>query len=212
VRPGGETGRSAQDSNLQIVTANTCGQDASLLADVVRQSIVFRCGGDLAACVRAVAADPDVAAVRVKNRLHPRHGDAAATAGYRDVRVSLRVATAEAAALGVAGHVCELQLLLLPFAEIKASPRTHHSAASAAAARARSLQLQRPRLPFAEKMPLPKAAAPQCEPAAVQPPPHARIEFGEPPLPPLPHAVWPTRTRAHTVRATRKRTVQPACS
>mmetsp|Transcript_27192 Transcript_27192/g.56500 ORF Transcript_27192/g.56500 Transcript_27192/m.56500 type:complete len:83 (+) Transcript_27192:212-460(+) len=43
------------------------------------------------------------------------------TAGYRDVGFNLRVVTAEALAalLGVDGHVCEVQLLLLPFAKIK---------------------------------------------------------------------------------------------
>jgi hypothetical protein len=41
------------------------------------------------------------------------------TAGYRDVGLNLRVVTAEAALLGVDGHVCEVQLLLLPFAKIK---------------------------------------------------------------------------------------------
>ena len=39
--------------------------------------------------------------------------------GYRDVAVNLRVATVAAAALGLSGHVCEVQLLLEGFARVK---------------------------------------------------------------------------------------------
>ena len=54
----------------------------------------------------------------MKNRLDPSY-DAAASGGYRDVALNVRIASAAAAALGVDGHVCEVQLLLRPFAEIK---------------------------------------------------------------------------------------------
>ena len=45
--------------------------------------------------------------------------DGAATAGYRDVALNLRLRTAAAIELGVDAHVCEVQLLLRQFAEIK---------------------------------------------------------------------------------------------
>jgi hypothetical protein len=96
-------------------------QDVSLLVDVCRQCLVFREGRNLVACLRCMAEDPQVALVRVKNRLDPAY-DPAASAGYRDVLVNLRVETAETTGLCVAGHVCEVQLILLPFAEIKVPP------------------------------------------------------------------------------------------
>jgi hypothetical protein len=56
--------------------------------------------------------------LRIKNRLDPDY-DSARSAGYRDVGVNLRVVTPETRALGVDAHVCELQLLLRRFAELK---------------------------------------------------------------------------------------------
>ncbi len=58
------------------------GGDVSRLVDVCRQSIVFDRPEDLAACLRAVAADPEVVVHRVKNRLDPAY-DARTSAGYR---------------------------------------------------------------------------------------------------------------------------------
>ena len=50
-----------------------------------------------------------MALARVKNRLRPGY-DAAATAGYRDVIVNLRLRSDAARAAGVADHVCEVLL------------------------------------------------------------------------------------------------------
>ena len=102
------------------------------------QCIVFDQIGDLTACLRTMLADPDVEVLRVKNRFAARY-DAEHTAGYRDVAVNLRVLAAalpspapgaESAAWEAesdqqtipspaAEHVCEVQLLLLPFMEAK---------------------------------------------------------------------------------------------
>jgi hypothetical protein len=95
----------------------------SLLVDVCRQCIVFHEGGDLVRCLRAMSSDPEVAVVRVKNRLDP-HYNVRSSAGYRDVLVNLRIETAQTGELCAAGHVCEVQLLLLPFAQIKVNPPT----------------------------------------------------------------------------------------
>jgi hypothetical protein len=86
--------------------------------DVCRQSVIFASVADLLVCLRAAATDPSVTLERIKNRMSPC-SSAEETAGYRDVGFNLRVVTAEAALLGVDGHVCEVQLLLLPFAKIK---------------------------------------------------------------------------------------------
>ncbi len=56
--------------------------------------------------------------VRIKNRLTPNY-DAAQSAGYRDVAINLRLTTLEARRLGVASHVCEVQIILKAFADLK---------------------------------------------------------------------------------------------
>ena len=45
--------------------------------------------------------------------------DGAESLGYRDVAFNLRLRTAAAREFGVDTHVCEVLLLLRPFAEIK---------------------------------------------------------------------------------------------
>ena len=88
----------------------------------------------MAACLRAIAQDPDAEVLRIKNRLDQGF-DPARSAGYRDVSLSLRIATAEAVALGVDLHVCELQLMLRTFHKLKVS------SATAAAPRSRTRAL-----------------------------------------------------------------------
>ena len=94
--------------------------DVSLLVDVCRQSIVFVTVQDLLSCLNAIAVDPDVVLLRVKNRLDPDY-DAAMSAGYRDVNIVLRLRTALTAWLGVDGHVCEVQLVPQAVAELKSA-------------------------------------------------------------------------------------------
>jgi hypothetical protein len=99
-------------------------QDVSRLVDLCRQCIIYEDIAALTAGLRAIAADPDVALVRVKNRMRADRA-ADSTAGYRDVAVNLRVATAETRRLGVETHVAEVQLVLRSFAEIKVWSREH---------------------------------------------------------------------------------------
>ena len=102
-------------------------QDVSRLLDLCRQSIVFDSAADLALCLAAIRADSDVLVVRVKNRMDPHpltHSDRSCcdsqpVAGYRDVAINLRIRSQAAVRLGLDGHVCELQLLLRAFAELK---------------------------------------------------------------------------------------------
>ena len=49
--------------------------------------------------------------------------DSARTAGYRDVVVNLQLVGEDAQRLGVARHVCELQLILVPIFERKVRSR-----------------------------------------------------------------------------------------
>ncbi len=56
--------------------------------------------------------------LQVKNRMDPAF-DSARTAGYRDVVVNLQLVSEEAEMLGVARHICELQLILIPVFERK---------------------------------------------------------------------------------------------
>jgi hypothetical protein len=59
--------------------------------------------------------------LRIKNRLTP-HYDAAQSAVYRDVAINLRLTTLEARRLGVASHVCEVQIILKAYADLKVPP------------------------------------------------------------------------------------------
>ena len=93
-------------------------QDVSRLVDLCRQSIVFDSPADLADCLGIIARDPDVLIVRVKNRLDPAY-DAGPCAGYRDVALNLRVVRGDSRRLGLHLHVCEVQLVLRSFAELK---------------------------------------------------------------------------------------------
>ena len=94
-------------------------QDASRLVDICRQSIVFDSVEGIVACLRLIEQDKDVEILRIKNRLDPAY-NSSQSAGYRDVAMNIRVVTPEARALGVNGHVCEFQLLLRQFVELKA--------------------------------------------------------------------------------------------
>ncbi len=95
-------------------------QDVSRLVDICRQSIVFESVGGIVSCLTSILHDKDVAVLRIKNKLDPAY-NSAQSAGYRDVALNIRVITPEAQALGVDAHVCELQLLLRQYAELKVS-------------------------------------------------------------------------------------------
>jgi len=92
--------------------------DISLLVDVCRQCIVFDSATQLLKCLRAIAADKEVIVERIKNRLHPDY-NAKISAGYRDCLVNIRVVTESTCRMGIEGHVCEVQLLLRRFYELK---------------------------------------------------------------------------------------------
>lgn len=96
------------------------------MLDLCRQSIYFDSIAAIADCVAVMAADPEVALARVKNRFASGTGDTArVTAGFRNVAVNLRLSTEESRASGAATHLCEVQLLLIRMAAIKVRARVH---------------------------------------------------------------------------------------
>jgi hypothetical protein len=98
------------------------GQRASSLVDLCRQTIVFGDLAGIAGCIGEIGADPAVRVLRLKNRFDPGFA-ASGGAGYRDLCINLRLVTDETTRLGVENHVCELQLLLKSFAELKVNIR-----------------------------------------------------------------------------------------
>jgi hypothetical protein len=72
------------------------------------------------ACLAAMSRDSEVVLSRIKNRFDPGL-NSAASAGYRNMAVNLRIVTTETRALGIEIHICEVQLLLIPMASIKVS-------------------------------------------------------------------------------------------
>ena len=96
------------DRAVQKIIMNYEGRPSHLL-DLVRQRIVFDSLHDIRACLAAISNDPDLSIVRVRNRLNASY-DGHATAGYRDVVLAVRMQTQATMALGVNGHVMELQL------------------------------------------------------------------------------------------------------
>ena len=99
-----------------------CPMRACGIACARRRSAAPRpCAACLAACLAAIVSDPDIVLCRIKNRLWPDGGGASASAGFRNVAVNLRLATAAAVALGVETHVCEVQLVLRAVAELKSA-------------------------------------------------------------------------------------------
>jgi len=94
------------------------GQDVSRLLDLCRQSIVFDCVRDLFDCLRLIEADPEILLLRIKNRMDPAY-NSQPTGGYRDVSLNLLIGSAFTSQFAVDAHVCEVQLILRPFAELK---------------------------------------------------------------------------------------------
>ena len=69
-------------------------------------------------CLEEIRHDSEIRILRVKNRLDASY-DATLCAGYRDLALNLQIVNPTTEQLGVETHICELQLLLLPFAELK---------------------------------------------------------------------------------------------
>ena len=93
-----------------------------LLIDVCRERIVFDTIRDLTDCLMALSGEEAVEIVRIKSTMTSEGQDGQISSGFRFVSVNLRIHTEETIRLCINGHVCELQLVLLPFAQAL----THH--------------------------------------------------------------------------------------
>ena len=83
--------------------------DVSCVCDILRQRIAFASVKEILECLKVLTEDPNLEIVKIRN-LHEPQLDAWSNAGYRDVAVMVRLVTPATQWLGVAGHVCELQL------------------------------------------------------------------------------------------------------
>mmetsp|Transcript_5842 Transcript_5842/g.9262 ORF Transcript_5842/g.9262 Transcript_5842/m.9262 type:complete len:148 (+) Transcript_5842:425-868(+) len=96
----------------------TYGNDVSCLVDLARYSIVFETVEDLADCVRSIHKDEEMIIDKIKNR-YSRKYDSGVSFGYRDIAINVRVFNDLTEQYGCQNHVCELQLILRKFAEVK---------------------------------------------------------------------------------------------
>ena len=85
-----------------------------------RHAIVLDNPHDVAVCFGQIAMDQEVRIERIKNRMSLSY-DSMVTAGYRDLAINFRLITPATLALGVEAHVCELQLVLRSFAEVRSN-------------------------------------------------------------------------------------------
>lgn len=97
-------------------------EDVSKLVDVCRQVIVFEKVQDMVACLDAIDEDPQCRVLRVKNRMQV-WSDATESGGFRNVVLSLNITSREPVRYGLENHVCEVQLVLKPFAEAATAER-----------------------------------------------------------------------------------------
>ncbi len=88
------------------------------MVDLCRQSICFENVQDLANCLKTIAGDRTVCLVRIKNRLDLLY-NVGQSGGYRNLALNLSLATEWSRSLGLEKHVCEVQLVLKSFAELK---------------------------------------------------------------------------------------------
>lgn len=103
--------------------------DVSRLTDVCRHRLVFHSVRQLLTCVQRIITDKDIEIRGVKNSLvsRRRRGQKKQdpSAGYRCVMLNISICSSETACLALDLHVCELQLVLLPIAQVQLSADHH---------------------------------------------------------------------------------------
>lgn len=100
--------------------ARVYGGDVSRLVDITRFSLYFDSFADLTLALDVIVVDFDIKVERVKSRMSLEF-DGRASAGYRDVLLNMRLCTKETGMLGCDTHMCEVQLILRSFGELKTS-------------------------------------------------------------------------------------------
>jgi len=96
------------------------GNEPARLLDVTRNLLVFDTMTDLTNCLGNIVTDESVRVERLKNRMRMTY-DSSETGGYRDVCINLRFMSKAAFALGAELHICEVQLLLRDFADLRSA-------------------------------------------------------------------------------------------
>ncbi|EKX30869.1 hypothetical protein GUITHDRAFT_122923 [Guillardia theta CCMP2712] len=96
------------------------GGDVSMIVDICRQDIVFDDVQQIITCLRAITNDRDVHMLGVKNSLSTKF-DSSRSAGYRHVALYFNISNKETIASRCSRHVCELQLVLSKFYNLKSS-------------------------------------------------------------------------------------------
>ena len=89
-----------------------------MIIDLVRSAITFETVAELHKCLQAIAADPTVCILGLKNRFALDY-DSAQSAGYRNLALNIVVVDRFSMLQGVERHVCELQLGLKAFDDLK---------------------------------------------------------------------------------------------
>eukprot|EP00292_Cryptomonas_paramecium_P004965 CAMPEP_0113691314 /NCGR_PEP_ID=MMETSP0038_2-20120614/18355_1 /TAXON_ID=2898 /ORGANISM="Cryptomonas paramecium" /LENGTH=510 /DNA_ID=CAMNT_0000612891 /DNA_START=942 /DNA_END=2471 /DNA_ORIENTATION=+ /assembly_acc=CAM_ASM_000170 len=96
--------------------------DVSRVTDVCRQRIVFDSMADLCVCVDLILQDEKVSVEGFLDRMRPRPDGPPLY--HRCLFLFVRVVTLDTFRLGLENHVCEVQLMLRPLAELQ-SPESH---------------------------------------------------------------------------------------
>eukprot|EP00960_Hanusia_phi_P015978 470913-Hanusia_phi.AAC.4 len=96
------------------------GGDASMILDICRQTVVFDDVQQIITCLRAICNDRDLHVLGIKNSLSTRF-DSRKSAGYRHVALYFNILNKETVASQCCRHVCELQLVLSKFYNLKSN-------------------------------------------------------------------------------------------
>eukprot|EP00960_Hanusia_phi_P028102 747212-Hanusia_phi.AAC.1 len=94
------------------------GGDVSRLLDIVRYALVFEDLEELKQAVEVILEDPHIHIVRVKNRFDESY-PSNESGGYRDICLNIRISTQYTRKFFIDRHLCELQLVLKSFMELR---------------------------------------------------------------------------------------------
>jgi hypothetical protein len=98
--------------------ARVYGGDVSRLVDITRFSLYFDSFTDLTLALGVIVGDFEIKVERVKSRMSLEF-DGKSSAGYRDILLNVRLCTKTTGMLGCDTHICEIQLILRSFGELK---------------------------------------------------------------------------------------------
>lgn len=117
----------SEDRALQKIY-RSYSEDWRRLTDINRCAIGFGDFNQMATCLRAISADPEIVLLRMapsKMRFSENYDAASASGGYRDVQLSVRIDTAWTRMHGLERILCEVQLHDLSYADRKTNGGGH---------------------------------------------------------------------------------------